>query len=104
MCVPWESNPQPFALLTQCSTTEPREQLFNYLSNFKRCCSLKSIFITKTVLVIKIDLSEQQLLKLLKYKYNSNDAIIISSNKVSKARNHMVYCTKLLKYILYNKQ
>ncbi len=22
MCVPWESNPQPFALLTQCSTTE----------------------------------------------------------------------------------
>ncbi len=22
-CVPWESNPQPFALLTQCSTTEP---------------------------------------------------------------------------------
>ncbi len=21
MCVPWESNPQPFALLTQCSTT-----------------------------------------------------------------------------------
>ncbi len=27
-CVPWESNPQPFALLTQCSTTEPQEQLF----------------------------------------------------------------------------
>ncbi len=27
MCVPWESNPQPFALLTQCSTTEPQEQL-----------------------------------------------------------------------------
>ncbi len=25
MCVPWESNPQPFALLTQCSTTEPPE-------------------------------------------------------------------------------
>ncbi len=23
MCVPWELNPQPFALLTQCSTTEP---------------------------------------------------------------------------------
>ncbi len=27
MCVPWELNPQPFALLTQCSTTEPQEQL-----------------------------------------------------------------------------
>ncbi len=26
MCVPWESNPQPFALLTQYSTTEPQEQ------------------------------------------------------------------------------
>ncbi len=25
ICVPWESNPQPFALLTQCSTTEPQE-------------------------------------------------------------------------------
>ncbi len=23
ICVPWEPNPQPFALLTQCSTTEP---------------------------------------------------------------------------------
>ncbi len=23
ICVPWESNPKPFALLTQCSTTEP---------------------------------------------------------------------------------
>ncbi len=26
MCVPWELNPQPFALLTQCSTTEPQEK------------------------------------------------------------------------------
>ncbi len=25
MCVPWELNPQPFALLRQCSTTEPQE-------------------------------------------------------------------------------
>ncbi len=25
VCVLWESNPQPFALLTQCSTTEPQE-------------------------------------------------------------------------------
>ncbi len=29
MCVPWELNPQPFALLMQCSTTEPQEQ-YNY--------------------------------------------------------------------------
>ncbi len=25
-CVPWESNPQPFAQLTQCSTTEPHRK------------------------------------------------------------------------------
>ncbi len=25
VCVPWELNPWPFALLTQCSTTEPQE-------------------------------------------------------------------------------
>ncbi len=25
MCGPWELNPQPFALLTQCSATEPQE-------------------------------------------------------------------------------
>ncbi len=25
MCVPWELNPQPFALSTQCSTTEPQD-------------------------------------------------------------------------------
>ncbi len=24
MCVPWEVNPQPFALLMQCFTTEPQ--------------------------------------------------------------------------------
>ncbi len=34
MCVPWELNPQPFALLTQCSTTEPQDQiLFTVLVN-----------------------------------------------------------------------
>ncbi len=26
ICVPWELNPQPFALLTQCSTTEPHSE------------------------------------------------------------------------------
>ncbi len=25
ICVAWELNPQPFVLLTQCSTTEPQE-------------------------------------------------------------------------------
>ncbi len=29
VCVPWELNPQPFALLTQCSTTEPQQHYFN---------------------------------------------------------------------------
>ncbi len=30
MCIPWELNPQPFALLTQCSTIEPREHYTEY--------------------------------------------------------------------------
>ncbi len=29
MCVPWELNPQPFALLTQCSTTEPHRNTWD---------------------------------------------------------------------------
>ncbi len=29
MCVPWESNPQPFALLTQSSATEPQEHMMS---------------------------------------------------------------------------
>ncbi len=32
ICVPWESKPQPFALLTQCSTTEP------YRNTAVNCC------------------------------------------------------------------
>ncbi len=27
MCVPWELNPRPFALLMQCSTTEQQEHI-----------------------------------------------------------------------------
>ncbi len=30
VCVPWESNPQPFVLLMQCSTTEPQEHIHVY--------------------------------------------------------------------------
>ncbi len=33
MCVPWESNPQPFAQLTQCSTTEPQRNTNGSLSD-----------------------------------------------------------------------
>ncbi len=29
-CVPWELNPQPFALLTQCSTTEPHRNTVEF--------------------------------------------------------------------------
>ncbi len=33
MCVPWELNPQCFALLTQCSTTEPQEHyIYGFLA------------------------------------------------------------------------
>ncbi len=34
MCVPWELNPQPFALLMQCSTTEPQEHYILFIINW----------------------------------------------------------------------
>ncbi len=35
MCVPWELNPQPFALLMQCFTTEPQEY---YMYEYMHVC------------------------------------------------------------------
>ncbi len=32
MCVPWELNPERFALLTQYSTTEPEEQIIKFIN------------------------------------------------------------------------
>ncbi len=49
MCVPWELNPQPFVLLTQCSTTEPQEQMLHFyplnelISNFMPATGLKKV-------------------------------------------------------------
>ncbi len=30
VCVPWELNPEPFTLLTQCSTTEPQDPFVQF--------------------------------------------------------------------------
>ncbi len=35
MCVPWKLIPQPFALLTQCSTTEPQEHILIFVTHHK---------------------------------------------------------------------
>ncbi len=35
VCVPLELNPQPFALLTQCSPTEPQQHDYIYIKNIK---------------------------------------------------------------------
>ncbi len=40
MCVPWESNPQPFALLTQCSTTEPHRNTVSVCVCVSVCMSV----------------------------------------------------------------
>ncbi len=42
MCVPWELNPQPFALLTQCSTTEPQEHFFLNTKRTFHCIILQT--------------------------------------------------------------
>ncbi len=41
ICVPWESNPQPFALLTQCSTIEPHRNTYTnvYVFGYMNGCS-----------------------------------------------------------------
>ncbi len=40
MCVPWELNPQPFALLMQCSTTEPQEYYMYAYMHVSVCVSV----------------------------------------------------------------
>ncbi len=54
MCVPWDLNPQPFALLTQYSTTEPQEHLSVYLSIYMAVFNwnmyyLYNLYLQKTV-------------------------------------------------------
>ncbi len=46
MCVPWELNPQHFALLLQCSTTEPQEQ--------NRDIHLRDIHLSKGSIVFQV--------------------------------------------------
>ncbi len=41
MCVPWELNPRPFALLTQCSTTEPQEHYAPYIYFMLNVCLMQ---------------------------------------------------------------
>ncbi len=48
-CVSWESNPQPFALLTQCSTTEPQEHTpVLYVYRSQRELKMDHIFFPNT--------------------------------------------------------
>ncbi len=56
MCVAWELNPQPFALLTQCSTTEPQEHLYMLLkqSIYKERSQIHSYIIIKMLYNIYI--------------------------------------------------
>ncbi len=43
LCVPWELNPQPFALVTQCSATEPQEHIITYRYTRDVMISLQNI-------------------------------------------------------------
>ncbi len=51
MYVPWESNPQPFALLMQCSTTEPQRNTYTYYKQDKNKENLKECFSQKCKIV-----------------------------------------------------
>ncbi len=52
MCVPWEMNPQPFVLLTQCSTkTHTIKQLITYKTThviYIILCSCPLLYVGKT--------------------------------------------------------
>ncbi len=48
--IPWELNPQPFALLTQCSTTEPQEHMTS--TTIKLPTTLLVLFIKHTSLKV----------------------------------------------------
>ncbi len=54
ICVPWELNPRPFALLTQCSTTEPHEQGRGF-----ECLEKRYIKCNKLLLIIILDTKQQ---------------------------------------------
>ncbi len=41
----WEFNPKPFALLTQCSTTEPQEQKWHGICSAWKCSQLSAIWV-----------------------------------------------------------
>ncbi len=45
MCVTWELNPQPFVLLTQCSTTEPQEHKICFDFGVKYVPDIYDIFV-----------------------------------------------------------
>ncbi len=44
MCVPWELNPRPFALLTQCSTTELQERFYAFKITDLILCWIYCVF------------------------------------------------------------
>ncbi len=68
MCVPWESNPQPFALLTQCSTTEPHRNTLEIIFNILICCSyilILQTYVLHDFLIVRIPLGILHILCIL---------------------------------------
>ncbi len=59
-CVPWESNPQPFALLTQCSTTEPhRNNKLTYKQNICATTMTTKLLMTITNTFLEVNFYSQ---------------------------------------------
>ncbi len=65
VCVSWESNPQPFALLTQCSTTEPQEHIAS-----SSCIGVYFVIMTITALIIRLYSTKTHAKKLSSKKSN----------------------------------
>ncbi len=70
MCVPWELNPQPFALLTQCSTTEPQELIYT-ACYFKLRHSTHAWFIMSMLVYLCIHNNIQNISKIISSKFQT---------------------------------
>ncbi len=79
MCVPWELNPQPFALLTQCSTTEPQEHTHIYIYIYIMNIRIRYIIINRHEMYPKLQNDQSRLTK-----HNNMPAIHCGIKKIHK--------------------
>ncbi len=104
MCVPWELNPQPFALLKQCSTTEPQEhKLLLVTSNKWKSIFYNCDFISHSLVILFFTLRQKQPFILCRHILNRKSvfrrlvsvACVFSLNLLSNSRSSTLLGTNM---------